>query len=177
MKIGGKEISGPTEQVLVIPRVNGDVVFKARAVLNMSEFDDQVPVPKAPAKMMAGGKWEANTDSEGYKKALEQWGEIRKGFIVTRSLIPSEIEWDTVDFDKPDTWVNWEQDLLDAKFSKTEVDLILMLCVQANSLDEATLRKAREAFLLGQEILRAKSSGLDTEQPSTPSGVPASDSE
>lgn len=177
MKIAGLEMSGPTEEVLVIPRSTGDITFTARAVLDMSEFENQVPSPKAPARLVAGGRWEENTDSQSYKDSLTRYGELRMGFIVTRSLIPSEIDWDTVDFDKPDTWVNWKNDLKAAHFSDIEIQRVFLLCIQANSLDENKLKEAREAFLLGQAKGRAKSSGQHTEPQNTQSGPPANDSE
>lgn len=177
MKIAGQEVKGPTEEVLVIPRSNGDVHFTARAVLDMSEFDDQVPPPKAPARLMAGGKWEENTESDSYKKSLARYNDLRMGYIITRSLIPSDIEWDTVDFDKPETWQNWKDDLKAAEFSDLEIQRVFLLCIQANSLDENKLKEAREAFLRGQAAVRAKSSGQDTEPQSTQSGSPANDSE
>lgn len=176
MKIGGQVVNGPSEEVLVLPRSTGDIVFKAQAVLDMSEFQDQVPPPKAPGRMLPGGKWEQNTDSPAYQEQMIQYGRLRMAFIVTRSLIPSEIEWDTVEFDKPNTWPNWEEDLKNSGFSDVEVQRVLVCCIQANSLDESKLEKAREAFLRGQEGPQEKSSGQDTEQPSTQSGTPASDS-
>jgi hypothetical protein len=47
------------------------------------------------------------------------------------------------------------------------------IVLEANCLDEAKLKKAREVFLRGQE-LKAASSGLPTAPQSTPSGAPAS---
>lgn len=175
MKISGVEPSGPSEEVLVLPRANGDIVFKARAVTDMTAFNNQCPPPKAPGRLVAGGKWEANVDAPAYREQLEKHAELRMGYIVINSL--QDIEWDTVDIDQPSTWSNWMQDLKSAGFSDTEVNRVLVLCLQANCLDEAKLKEAREAFLLGQGAMKGQSSGLSTEQESTQFGEPAKDSE
>jgi hypothetical protein len=49
---------------------------------------------------------------------------------------------------------------------------VLTLVMEANSLDDAKLKKAREVFLAG-EAAKVASSGLPTGPQSTPSGAPA----
>jgi len=176
MKIGGQEVSGPTEEVLVIPRLNGDVVFRAKAVLDYDEFDATCPPPKAPGMRTKDG-FKPNVNSPAYRDQVKNHANLRFGYIATRSLEPSEIEWETVDFDKPNTWINWEKDLQKAGFNAVELQRITVLIMQANSLDESKLKAARDAFLLGQAMQQAQSSGQNTEQESTPSGEPASDGE
>ena len=175
MKIAGVQPNGPAEEVLVLPRANGDITFTARAVLDMKPFHDQCPLPKAPARMVAGGKWESNADSPSYRKQIEKHSELRLAYLVINSL--QEIEWDTVDPDDPKTWLNWSEDLRAEKFSENEINRILVLCMQANCLDELKLKAAREAFLHGQGATKVQLSGQNTEQQSTPSGEPANDSE
>lgn len=175
MKIAGQEPSGPAEEVLVLPRANGDIVFTAQAVMDMTEFHALCPAPKAPGRMVAGGKWEANTDSPSYRAQVEKLAEMRMAYIVINSL--QDVEWDTVEHDKPNTWLNWQTDLQNNHFNENEIQRILILCMQANCLDEVKLKAARDAFLLGQGLRQAKFSGQNTEQESTQSGKPARDSE
>jgi len=73
----------------------------------------------------------------------------RIAYIVVHSLRPSEIEWDTVQLDNPSTWGNWETELKNAGLSEIECSRVLGLVLEANCLDEAKLRKARELFLRG----------------------------
>jgi hypothetical protein len=93
--------------------------------------------------------------------------------MVMKSLEPSQIEWDTVKESDPRSWRHWSKDLRNGGLSDTECHRVLNLVLEANCLDEAKLKKAREVFLAGQEPKPA-SSGLPTEPASTPSGAPAS---
>lgn len=171
MKIGGVVPSGPTEEVLVLPRANGDVVFKARAVLDMSEFDALCPLPKAPGILTKDG-FRSNTEAPSYKQLIKRHSELKMGYMIVKSLL--DIEWDTVT-DDPNSWPNWEKDLEAAGFNSIEVQRILVCCLQANSLDESKLKAARDSFLAGAAKLE-KFSGQDSEQESTQSGEAASDS-
>lgn len=175
MKIGGVEINGPCEEVLVLPRpTSEDIVFRAVAVADLSEFEELCPKPQVPKRIVKGGT-EDNVDNPGYIQAVQQWGERRFDFICLRSLETSDIEWDTVDLSKPSTWSKWQKELQDAGLSTTEVNRVVACVLSANSLDEHKLREARESFLRGQGSKQAKSSGQPTEPESTQSGQPAKD--
>jgi hypothetical protein len=174
MKINGQEVSGPAEEVLVLPRSNGDIVFTARAVLDMEPFDAQCPPPKAPGMLTKEG-FQPNTNSPNYRAELSRHSELRFSYILINSL--QGIDWDTVNEDDPGTWGNWEKDLKKAGFNGVEIQRITVLVMQANALDEGKLRAARESFLLGQGLRQALLSGHSTEQSSTQSGPPANDSE
>lgn len=175
MKIGGRDVNGVAEEILVLPRLDGDIVFKARAVTDMETFNRMCPLPKAPSVLVAGG-FKANTEDPSYLEMVQKHSELRLAWVVINSLSPSEIEWDTVKIDKPQTWLNWQQDLLNAGFTSIEIERITVCVLQANCLDEGKLARAREAFLRGQGTL-AKFSGQTSEPASTQSGEPASGSE
>ena len=97
--------------------------------------------------------------------------------MAIKSLEPTEIEWQRVDIDKPETWLLWTEELKDAGLSEVEVQRVIILVMQANSLDENKLRKAREAFLHGLEVEKEKSSGPQEELLNTQNGEPANDGE
>lgn len=175
LKIGGIEVNGPAEEILVLPRLDHEIVFRARAVSDLSHFEALCPMPKMPKKIVKGGA--VDDPNEGYVSQVAKRDRIRFAYICIKSLEPSEVEWQTVDLDDPSTWEGWSQELTDAGFSSVEVQRIVVCVMQANSLDEAKLKAAREAFLRGPEEAQPKSSGQSTEPKSTPSGVPASDSE
>jgi hypothetical protein len=172
MKIGGIEVTGPAEEVLVLPRLDGDIIFRAKAVTGMEEFEKLCPEPKAKPVLKAGG-WKDNVDDPDYKAQMERYGANRWHYIVLKSLEPSEIEWATVDLGNPETWENWQKELIEAHFSSVEINRITVCVMQANSLDERKLEAARESFLRGPEGTAEKSSGPVTAQPNTPSGEPA----
>lgn len=176
MKIGGVEVNGPAEEVLVLPRMNGDLVFRAKAITDNREFERLCPEPKAKPVLKAGG-WQKNTDDPTYKQQLADYSEARWNYTVIKSLEPSEIGWERVQLDKPSSWKEWEKELLDAGLSTIEVNRITVLVMQANALDERKLEAARESFLRGLREAEGKSSGPSTEPQNTQSGQPASDSE
>jgi len=171
MRIGGVEVKGPNEEILVLPRMDGDIIIKAQAVNDMKMFDDLVSEPKPPVRLTKNGK-EDNVKDKTYLEKVARYNQLRFTYMVVQSLIPSEIEWETVKLDEPKTWPNWETELRDAGISEVEINRITVCVMQANSLDEAKLKAAREVFLRGTEEEVEDSSGPQTEPESTPSGEP-----
>jgi len=176
MRIGGIEVNEPNEEVLVLPRLNGDIVIKARAVTDMDEFEKLVPEPKAPGKLTKDG-WVPLPGDETYKQRVTKFNEQRFAYMVLQSLIPSEIEWSQVQYDNPKTWMKWEDELRAAGLSDVEVNRVTICVMQANALDENKLKEAREVFLHGLAEAQDKSSGPQIEPESMPSGELANDSE
>jgi hypothetical protein len=157
--------------ILVLPRAETPIVFRAKAPKDMVEFNDLCPQPKPPGKLTKDG-FIPNLNDPTYQQITSEWSRKRLGYMVIKSLAPSEIEWDTVDLANPATWGNWEADLKNAGLSQIECNRVTGLVLEANCLDEAKLDKAREVFLAGQEQA-TKSSGLQAEPANTPSGQPA----
>jgi hypothetical protein len=173
MKIGGIDPTTlPTEVFLVLPRGDQEIVFRAQPVVSMDEFEAMCPMPKAPGKMTRDG-WVPLKEDPTYQQLLSAYSQTRFGYMVLKSLEQSRIEWDTVKAGDPSTWRNWSADLRNGGLSDIEITRVMNLVLEANCLDDAKLKKAREVFLAGQEA-KPTSSGHPTELPSTPSGVPAS---
>lgn len=176
MKINGVEVRGPAEEVLVLPRISGpDLVFRAKAVLDDAEFTTRCPLPKPKAKLVAGGEWTKAIDDPKYIESIKQHSRLRFAWIFLKSLEPSNIEWETVDMEKPSTWFNWEKDLRKNGFSQTEIDHITNCVASANALNQQKLDAARENFLRGMRQESENSSCLSIEQENTPSGEPVND--
>jgi len=151
MKIGGLDPNSlPVEEVLVLPRGDQQIVFRATGLRDMEGFKKLCPEPEPPVKLTKQGKV-ADTEDKGYKDALEGYHKRRIAYIVVNSLRPSEIEWDTVELSTPESWANWETDLKNGGLSEIECSRVLALVLEANCLDEAKLRKARELFLRGTQ--------------------------
>lgn len=148
MRIGGQEINGPNEVTLVLPRETGDIVIKARAVMNLAEFEAKCPLPQAPGIRDKNGH-RPNTDDPTYKQMMNDYNLKKFHYIFLVSLIPSDIEWDSVNMDDPSTWGNWMDDFEKCGISGVEANRVVTLVKQANSLDEDKLKEARENFLLG----------------------------
>lgn len=174
MKIGGVELNGPNEEVLVLPRLSGNIVIRARAVSDLSEFEKLVPEPTPPGKLTKDG-WVPQVDDETYQKKVEHYSTQKFAYIVLKSLEPSEIEWEGVDLANPQTWKNWTTELMAAGISAIEVNRITACVMQANALDERKLKEAREVFLRGLAEAQSASSGHPTEPESTQSGEPVTD--
>lgn len=177
MRIGGVEVKGPAEEVLVLPRLNGEnIVFRAQAVLDMEAFEALCPVPKPPGIRTKEG-WKPNEKDETYQQRTSQHGELRFAYMVLKSLEPSEIEWEKTSLDDPSTWLEWQDELQGAGISTTEINRIIVCVMQANALDEAKLKEAREVFLRGPVQESDEYSGPDTEPENMQSGDPVNDSE
>jgi hypothetical protein len=114
----------------------------------MDDFYRLCPIP-TPPMMLKGGRRVPDTEDKGYQTDVESHASKRSAYIIVRSLEPSQIEWDTVRLDQPSTWLSWEDDLKQAKFSVVEINRIHRLVLEANCLDEAKLEEARKSFLLG----------------------------
>ena len=176
MRIGGIDPGTlPAEEILALPRGEEQIVFRARGLPDMEEFDTLRPEPKPPVRLTRAGK-EPNEDDANWRSAMLAHGRRRVAYMVVKSLEPSEIEWDTVDPDNPKTWTNCTEDLRGAGFSQVEINRIVGLVWEANCLDEAKLERARQVFARGQQPDSDASSGPSTEPQNTPSGEPASDS-
>lgn len=147
MKIGGIDPSTlPNEEILVLPRGNKNIVFRAQGVPDLDAFHAQVPEPKLPMKMTQKGL-EPDTENPNYKGARDEYVKRRMSYLVVASL--KDIEWDTVDENRPGTWSNWESDMKKAGLNQFECNLVFQLVLSANSLDDTKLAKARESFLRG----------------------------
>jgi hypothetical protein len=176
MKIGGKEIAGGYEAILVLPRgIDDQIVIRAKAVLDLDTFIALCPEPKAPGKLTKNG-WEPNLKDENYQVAVLRHFEQKIAYLLIHSLEPTKIEWDTVDINNPRTWLNYMDDFKAAGFSSIEINRIVGLVMEANALDEAKLEKAREVFLRGQRQEQENSSIPTSEPAITQSGEPAKDS-
>lgn len=174
MRIGGVEVKGPNKEILVLPRMDEDIVIRAQAVTNMDEFEALVPEPKPPGVRTKDG-WRPNKKDETYQQQVLHRGEQRFAYIVVKSLEPSEIEWEAVKMDDPGSWITWEDELRKAGLAEIELNRITLCVMQANSLDDSKLEAAREVFLHGQEEEEDASSGPNTEPENMPSGEPVSD--
>lgn len=146
----GQKVAGPNVEYIVIPRGDkSDVVFKAQAVLDTKPFEEMVKAPKPGKKMLPGGVVREDLDDPVYKDSLEVFANLRYSWIVINSLKATEgLEWETVNFDDPATWNNWETELKEAGFSRTEIQYVQLGVANANALNQEKIDEARNRFLL-----------------------------
>jgi hypothetical protein len=150
MKIGSVEISR-CEQILVLPRVGEgkDIVFRAKSVESMKEFEELCPEPEAPGIRTKDG-FKPDLEDKSYQQLVSLHGDKRLAFILIKSLEPSNVEWDTVTIEDPTTWGKWQEEFTNAGLSAIEVNRIVACVMEANALDEDKLKEARADFLLGE---------------------------
>jgi len=153
MRIQGKKIEGANEVVIVIPRgSNADIILKAKAVLDMTPFEEMCPPPEPPRKTLPGGKEVKNLKDSAYLKALDNHSVKRLNWIVLTSLEATEgLEWEKVDLSDSTTWNNFQEEMKEAGFSNVEVNRIVADVIDVNALNEEKIQEARERFLLASQ--------------------------
>ena len=177
MKIHGKTLDGPNVEVLVIPRQSGDVVFRARAVLDYEPFEKLCPVPSPPQVMIPGGTTSTNVEDPGYIQKLNTWAGHKTDWMVIKSLEATDgLEWENVDPAKMDTWGNYRNELVAAGFTPGEISRVVQLIVNANGLSQEKIDEATERFLATAGAQLDDGPSPSTGLKSTPSGEPAKDS-
>ena len=174
MKIKGKKLDGPNIEVVVIPRQSGDLVFKAQAVLNYEDCDKLNPMPTAPKMLLRGGGVQENVEDPRYKAKIEEWATRKFYWMLIKSLEATEgLEWETVKMDDPSTWSNYKTEMQTAGLSPGEIGRIEICVTDACGLNQSKIDEATKRFLAGQAQVPSTESFQNSEQQSTPSGVPA----
>lgn len=153
MRIGGIEVNGPPEGLLVLERPTYMIPIKTQAVMSLDEFERKCVEPKPPVKTTKSGDV-LNFLDKGYISQKVNHARQKSAWIVIKTLEPSKIEWPSVDMEKPNTWVKYQDDLRNAGFSVFEINRIIALVEETNCLDESKLKWAREVFLQGQQQLQ-----------------------
>lgn len=151
MKVGGKVIEMPSEEVIVFPRKSGNLVFKAKPVSNYEDFDKICPQPKPDSIMKPGGVTSQDVESPKYKKALDEWAGRKTHWMILKSLSATEgLEWDTVDMSKPETYENYIKELETCGLTAVEVSKLFEIIQIACGLNQEKIDEATKAFLAGQ---------------------------
>lgn len=150
MKIHGKTYSEPRVETVVIPHQGGDLVFKAKAILDYTPFETICPLPEAPMVMRRGGEQYRNLDDPKYKEKIAEWSRRRTNWMIIESLKATDgLEWETITSD-PATWSNYVDELVKANLSLVEINCIVDCVIDANGLNQKKIDEATERFLAGQ---------------------------
>jgi hypothetical protein len=162
MKYAGIKLEGRKPDVVVIPRAECDVVIKAAAVPDYEKFEKLCPAPNPPEVIKKGGEISHDIEDPEYKKRLTDWADKKTDWLIIESLrATEELEWDTVDYGKPETWSNWKQELKDSGFVDAEIARIIHTVWDACGLNQAKIDEATKSFLAGQrEVSGSKSSRI-----------------
>jgi len=148
MKINGKKIEEPNVQLVVLPRMEGDIGFYFKAVESLDEFKKLCPEPTPPITTRADGTTFANVTSEGYKDAVSEREVLMLHWMFLKSISATpNLTWERVNMQNPETWKEWESELRESKIFQVEQSLLMDGFNKANSLDEAMLDEVRKSFL------------------------------
>jgi len=178
VKLHGKKVEGPRVGVVVIPRLDKDLVFKAQAVLDHDDFDKLYPEPQPPEILRPGGEKSNDVTDKSYLAKVERYSEARTNWMMLKSLSATPgLEWETVDMKNPKTWGNWRKELIADGFSIVEINSILECIVDACGLSAGKIEEATKRFLATQAEARRKQSSPSIGPKSTQSGELASVSE
>lgn len=151
MKLNGIVFSAPIIKVLPIVRDTETYFFQCQAVTDFDDFDRICPEPVPPCKEVPGvGRVDMLDDPE-YKAQVAKRSLYFTDFLIIKSLEATPgLVWDTVDLNDITTYGNFRRELLEAHLTLVEVSTLIQTAMEANSLDEAKIDKAREDFLTGR---------------------------
>lgn len=151
MKVGGVPIDGPKQVILVLPREKGDLVFKFIAVSDDEEFDKLFPAPEPPKTFLTEKQATVSDFNDAdYKRRTVEHRKARNAWVFLKSIEPSNIEWDTVKMNDPNTFDLWDKDFRKAGLSINEINRIWAAFNEANIVSDEMLDEARSRFLASQ---------------------------
>jgi len=152
MKIKGKKLKGPYIKTVVFPRDGDDLVFEFQAILDDKDFHKLCPIPEPPIKLLPGGTKQADVENPEFKKAIDAWG-LKKVYwqFLTSISITKDLEWETVDMEKPDTWENYMKELEKA-FPEPEQIKLMQAYSEVQGLDQDKIDQATKSFLAGRQV-------------------------
>lgn len=156
MKLGGKTFSTPVKDV-VLPREDGDIVFKICGITSFDHFDSLVKEPKPPTIKIKGKAAKTDRDDPRYQDELADYGKLKIAYIVVASLaVTPDLEWDQITLDNPSTWETWQKELADAGIAVYEINHLLSEILDINGLGEDRYKDAKDAFLANRVQTESK---------------------
>lgn len=163
MKIHGRTFSGPDVVPVVIPRTDGDVVFKCQAVLTFDEFDALCPTPEPPGVLKPGGERSSDLTDKTYLDALDAWGLMRTNWMILKSLEATDgLEWEQINMSEPETWDKFRVELSGDGFTIGEIGRLVQGVTEACGLNQERIDEATKRFLAAQAAEQKEGSSLNT---------------
>jgi hypothetical protein len=138
---------------LTFKRGQNFLAFYAQPVWDMDEFNALCPLPENKNFRFEKGGKVKDPDAPAWRETLSEYSRKRWGYVVLKSLEPSNIEWDGVSLDDPSTWLTVEEELK-KHLAVYEFAKVMELVDEANAIDAAKLEENAESFF--QQSLRAE---------------------
>ena len=179
MKLNGEVVENDNIVLVVIPRKKRNLAFYFKPVLNWEkQFDSLCKQPQPPKVRLPNGTVNPKFDDPKYREATTEYIRLRSAYVFLQSISQTEgLEWSKVKLEDPSTWLLWTDELTEAGFTQPEQNALFEGYLEANSLSDDCLDKARATFLqqLEYQTVQVDQSSPSTELQSTPSGTPAND--
>lgn len=175
MKLKGQKVAPPSPVKCVFYRDGGNIEFQCGAVMNTDDFDKLCPPPKAPLTTnIKTQEQRENLKDKSYLAALSTRNRLYHAYFILASLsVTPGLEWETVQMDKPDTWLNYDSELNEVLTSQERARLIDAIN-EANSPSSNRRSEALERFTSSQEEEAQTENSSQKEEPTnTPSSEPA----
>lgn len=165
MKIHGKKIKSAYEDYLVIPRRDGDLVFKFKSVENEDDFNKLCPPPVAPLKQVPGMQNPMkNLNDPKYQEELDKWAMYKTLWMFINSILATDgLEFETVDLSDPTTYANYENEMIESGLHSREIALLMRKSAEVNVLSARKVEEATESFLAGLAVLAQGASTQDSD--------------
>jgi hypothetical protein len=150
MKIHGQKVPEITPVIVPIIRGEDSIILKVKPT-DWARFEVVCPEPTPPSVVRAGSK-EATKDFSDpkYLAAKQKYSEKRYAWMFVSSLSATDnLTWEKVDVNVPDTWIEWQSELLGDGFLQAEINRIISAVYVVNQLDDDKIEQARKSFLAG----------------------------
>lgn len=158
MKLGGSKFDGPRIETVVIPFGGKELVFKAQLVKNFDDFEKMCPRPQPPMLLKPGGVKTFDVESPDFKAKLNEYADLRSDWLILKSLSATpDLEWETVDMSKPETWNGFHKELESTGLSSAEHSKIIEAVLNANGLDQSKIDIATQRFLMAEAAAKERS--------------------
>lgn len=157
MKINGQRIDTPAEVIVPVIRGETELIFKAGAVLDFSEFDAMCPVPKPPM-IQRKGESEPSSDftDKKFQAAADDYARKRSDYMIIKSLsVTPNLEWELVNPKDPLTFNKYEEEFKAAGLNQFEIGRLINAVMEANGLDDKKIEEAKKRFLASQAAAQA----------------------
>jgi len=124
------------------------LAFIGQPVWSLDDFHKRCPRPEIPASCVrykGNGKKEANPDAQEFKDLLAEYDRKNWGYMILKTLEPSNLEFEKISLDDPKTWGGVEEALRE-ELGYYEFARVMQLIDEANNIDAAKLEENRLTF-------------------------------
>lgn len=149
MKIEGIDLDAPTTGIIPIIRGEQEIIFQAACITDFDEFERVCKLPDPPYIMKRGStKSIPDFNDKDYLNQIDDYNSKRSSWMIAKSLLATPgLEWEKVDFENPDTFELWRDELKEKKFTDLHINQLVRGISEANGVNEERITEARNRFL------------------------------